>query len=124
MKLLPDNQPLDYSLMWRCHSCSKWNREDAESCSKCALERPIQPHEAKPKQNLIRMLDTVIAYCEDTGMNTCMPIILRAVLIALLTGTEGSLAELCRVFGQLHNFYRRDGDKILNFQNRWRPVKK
>lgn len=90
---------------------------------KCALARPIPPWEAKPKQNLIRMLDTLVAYCEDTGMNTYMTIIFRAIIIALLTETEGHLGDLCRVFGQLHNFYRRDGDRILNYQYRWRPTK-
>jgi hypothetical protein len=123
MKLLP--QQLNYDLMWKCHAlhCGKWNHEEAESCIKCAQAKPLQPLEAKSKQHLIRMLDTVIAYAQDNGLGTCAPTILRAVIIAYLTGSEGHLESMCRAFGMIHAMYRVDGDRILNFKNQWKDKK-
>jgi hypothetical protein len=122
MKLLPPAQPLDYVLMWKCHACSKWNAPDAESCIKCAQKQPILAQASRPRARLIEMLDTVIAYCDDNGLNTCATSILRAVIVAYQTQTEGSLASMCRTFIQLHLHYRQDGDRLLTWTPRPRST--
>jgi hypothetical protein len=104
MKLL--SHRLHYDLMFKCHACGKWNREDAESCLKCAQAKPLQPLEAKSKQHLLRMLDTVMAYAQDNGLGTCAPTIFHATSVAYLTGTEGQLADVCQGFLGVHQYYR------------------
>lgn len=103
---LPKAARRDYSTLWRCHRCATWNDEDLETCIGCGHARPILPHEAKPRKQLIRMLETMLAYAEDHGMNNFTPWILRAAIIAYTTETEGHLAALCRAFVGIHMRYR------------------
>lgn len=124
MRLIPKAKPLNYALMWKCADCGKWNKEDSESCMKCARAQPILPAAARPRAQLIHMLDTVIAYCEDNGMNTCATAILRAMIIAYGTQTEGYLADLCRSFIGVHMHYRTDGERLLTFRGAWKENKK
>jgi hypothetical protein len=122
MKLIPHTERLNYDLMWKC-SCTKWNHEDADSCAKCARTKPLQPDDARSKIHFLRMVDTVIAYAEDHGMNAFAPVILRAIIVAYGTETEGTLASMCRAFISVHLYYRQDGDRLLTFKGKWKTRK-
>lgn len=125
MKLIKKEKPLPYALMWKCQSpdCRKWNPADVDSCLKCSRRQPIAVDEVRPLRQFIRMLDTLIEFAQDHGMGSSAPTILRAIIIAYETRTEGHLESLCRVFGLLHSMYRIDGDKVLNWKGVWKDTK-
>jgi hypothetical protein len=120
MKLIP-TQNLKYALKWKCHLCASWVDADLEICQECHTPRPLEPRRAAGRKHLLGMLDTVVAYSDDHGMPMTSGI-LRALIIALETETEGYLYPLSRSFAMLHKHYRQDGKKFLSSKGVWKEI--